>query len=165
MPVETLHLPFLTSWAACQRNGGHRIGFINGAFDLLHPGHLHLLQYVRTRCARVVVALNSDRTIRDRKGPDRPNQPIATRLMAVRAAYHIDVSLEFEAINPIQLLAAVRPDLYVLGSDYRGQAIPGAEFCRQVEFVDRLPEYSTTALSCFPQAGKLKEERTSNEQL
>lgn len=146
MLTETRQLPFLTSWAACQRNSGLTIGFVNGCFDLLHPGHRHLLAYARARCDRLVVAVNSDQSVRDRKGINRPVQSADRRLQVLYAACRIDTDIIFDAPDPSKILAAVQPDLYVLGSDYRGQPIPGAEHCREIVFVDRLPGLSTTEI-------------------
>lgn len=146
MLTETRQLPFLTSWAACQRNSGLTIGFVNGCFDLLHPGHRHLLAYTRARCDRLVVAVNSDQSVRDRKGVNRPAQSTIDRLHALYAACRVDADIIFDAPDPSEILAAVQPDLYVMGSDYRDKVIPGAEHCREIVFVDRLPGLSTTEL-------------------
>ena len=130
----------------CQRNSGLSIGFVNGAFDLLHPGHVHLLAYARARCDRLVVAVNSDQSIRDRKGINRPVQSTIDRRQALYAACRIDTDIIFDAPDPSEILAAVQPDLYVMGSDYRDKPTPGAEHCREIVFVDRLPGLSTTEI-------------------
>ena len=146
MLIETVMLPLLKSWSAWHRNSGRKVGFVNGAFDKLHAGHRHLLAYARANCDRLLVALNSDDGIRRRKGSGRPTQSYHERLMALYAACKIDSDILFDADDPSEILAAVQPDLYVLGSDYRGQIIPGAEHCKEVVFIDRLPGFSTTEI-------------------
>lgn len=146
MNCETPQLTLMQSWSAMHRNSGRTVGFVNGAFDLLHDGHRHLLAYARAHCDRLVVAINSDASVRRRKGPRRPVQTVARRLHQLYAACRIDADIIFDADDPREILAAVRPDLYVLGSDYRDQPVPGAEYCRQMIFLDRLPGISTTAI-------------------
>lgn len=144
MPIETAMLTVLQSWSAWQRNSGRTVGFVNGGFDLLHAGHIHVLEYARERCDRLIVAVNSDDGIRRRKGAGRPVQTADERLMTLYSAIRIDSDILFDADDPSEILAAVQPDLYVMGSDYRGQSIPGSVFCKEVVFIDRLPGFSTT---------------------
>lgn len=126
------------------RNSSERIVFTNGCFDVLHEGHLELLCEARKRGDRLVIALNPDDWIATHKGKGRPLQRASMRRAIVHRMANADVSIVFEDETVEQLLSIVRPDLYLIGSDYRDVAIIGAEYCGAVEFMERLPGISTT---------------------
>lgn len=131
------------------RRRGWRIGFTNGCFDLLHPGHVHLLEEVRARCDRLVVGLNDDASVRRLKGRGRPVQPEAARAAVVASLSSVDLVCGFEEDTPEALIAELRPDLLAKGADYSLEEIVGAELVRswggKVVVVDLLPGHSTTA--------------------
>ncbi len=146
MHQESRLLPQIPSWSAWHRDRGQTVGFVNGAFDLLHEGHRWLLQVARANCDWLLVGVNSDASVKLRKGESRPVQTAEARLRALYDVCGIDAGLVFDANDPGEILQALKPDFYFLGSDYRGQSIPGAEFCGQVLFVERLPGISTTSI-------------------
>lgn len=139
--------------AAAWRARGFTVGFTNGCFDLLHPGHLHLIAEARARCDRLVVALNSDASVRrqekSRSGPARPAQDQAARASVLAALADVDLVTVFDEDTPLAAIEAIAPDLLVKGADYAGQRIVGAEFVEQrggrVHLVPLLPGHSTTA--------------------
>lgn len=129
-------------WRQC----GETIAFTNGCFDVLHEGHVLLLERSRLAASRLIVAVNSDDYCRRTKGAARPIQSAAVRLQVVAGVSAADAVVVFDHASPARLLALIKPDVYVLGSDYRGSINPGAEHCGRIDFVERLGGFSTTEL-------------------
>jgi len=131
------------------RRRGFRVGFTNGCFDLLHPGHVHLLDQARGACDRLVVGLNSDASVRRLKGANRPVQGEAARAAVLASLAAVDAVVVFEEDTPEALLRLLRPDLLVKGSDYRLDQVVGRELVEsyggQVLLAELLPGNSTTA--------------------
>lgn len=131
------------------RRMGWRIGFTNGCFDLLHPGHIHLLEQARAACDRLVVGLNSDVSVRRLKGSGRPVQPEAARAAVLASLTTVDLVSIYEEDTPLGLLAALRPDLLVKGADYTRETVVGAGEVEgwggRVMLAELLPGHSTTA--------------------
>jgi D-beta-D-heptose 7-phosphate kinase/D-beta-D-heptose 1-phosphate adenosyltransferase len=128
---------------------GLRIGFTNGCFDLLHPGHADLLAFARAGCDRLVVGLNEDFSVRRLKGPARPVQPLASRAAVLGALTAVDLVVPFAEDTPLALIEAIRPDLLVKGADYREDQVVGAELVRsyggEVRLAPLSPGHSTSA--------------------
>src|SRR5207244_4651422 len=123
---------------------GLKIGFTNGCFDLLHPGHVALLGQAKAACDRLVVGLNSDASTARLKGPRRPAQTETARAEVLASLAAVDLIIIFEEDTPIDLIEAVRPQLLVKGADYRVDEVVGAEFVRRIG-AEVIPGYSTTA--------------------
>jgi len=125
------------------RHQGYRIGFTNGCFDLLHPGHVHLLEAARDACERLVVGLNDDAGTRRLKGPTRPIQPEAVRAAVLAGLPSVDLVTVFDTDTPTALIEALRPDVLVKGADYPLDAVVGADLVRswggRVLLADLLP--------------------------
>lgn len=132
------------------RQSGLRIGFTNGCFDLLHAGHVHLLRAAREKCDRLIVAVNTDASVRRLKGPGRPMNRLAERLAVLAALRAVDHVMAFDEDTPLRLIDAIRPDVLVKGSDYRlGQVVGAAEVIARggdVVLVDMVEGLSTTAV-------------------
>lgn len=130
------------------RARGLSVGFTNGCFDLLHPGHVTLLDKARTLCDRLVVGLNSDQSVKRLKGEDRPVQPEIARATVLAALQSVDLVVIFEEDTPARLIETLRPGLLVKGGDYKVSEIVGADFVQanggRVEIVDIVPGFSTT---------------------
>ncbi|ABS63510.1 rfaE bifunctional protein [Parvibaculum lavamentivorans DS-1] len=130
------------------RARGLTVGFTNGCFDLLHPGHVTLLERSRALCDRLVVGLNSDASVSRLKGPERPVQPDIARATVLAALASVDLVVIFEEDTPEALIKALRPDILVKGGDYTIDKIVGADFVQahggRVEIVDIVPGFSTT---------------------
>ncbi len=126
------------------RQRGEAVVFTNGCFDVLHCGHIWLFEHARQLGRHLVIAVNSDDYLRRVKGPGRPIQPSVLRRQIVQVISRSEIVLSLDGNDPRALLQAFRPEIYLLGSDYRDKPIPGAEFCGQVVFVERLPGISTT---------------------
>jgi rfaE bifunctional protein nucleotidyltransferase chain/domain/rfaE bifunctional protein kinase chain/domain len=132
------------------RKQGRRIVFTNGCFDVLHRGHVGYLAQARRLGDVLIVAVNSDDSVRRLKGPERPVNPVEDRVAVLAALACVDHVVVFEEDNPTNLIALVRPDLYVKGGDYTPELIPEAPLVRElggeVLTLDYLPDRSTTKL-------------------
>lgn len=113
-------------WCTAQRRAVRTIGFTCGAFDLLHAGHVAYLETAASRCDRLLVAVNSDASIRRYKSPLRPLQPERSRLRLVAALRSVDAVTLLDADRPLALLERWRPDIYIKGGGYRPQDLRSA---------------------------------------
>lgn len=137
---------YLDDW----RRQGLKIGFTNGCFDLLHPGHLKVLSEARAACDRLVVGLNGDISVRRLKGHGRPLQSEQDRARMLAALGVVDLVAVFTQDTPLELIERIRPQVLVKGGDYRACDVIGGDVVRQnggqVIIVDLAPGYSTTAV-------------------
>jgi len=126
------------------------VGFTNGCFDLLHPGHVKLLSEARATCDRLVVGLNTDHSVRRLKGEERPIQTELARAQVIGALRSVDLVVLFEEDTPIELIASLRPDVLIKGGDYTVQTVVGsdlvAEWGGRVALIDLVSEQSSTRL-------------------
>lgn len=113
---------------AIWQHDGLRVGFTNGCFDILHAGHSNLLEFARAHCDRLVVALNSDASVRRLKGSARPVNSVENRALLVAAMSAVDATVIFDEDTPRELVEYLSPDMLVKGSDYRADQIAGADF-------------------------------------
>ena len=131
------------------RRQGLKIGFTNGCFDLLHPGHVALFSQARGACDRLVVGLNSDASAARLKGEGRPIQSEAARAAVLGSLASVDMVVLFSEDTPMGLIEAIRPDVLVKGADYALEEVVGAKFVQShggvVLLADIAPGYSTTA--------------------
>ncbi len=143
-----LHRPSLGKSTAM--TGPPVIVFTNGCFDLLHPGHVSLLERCRALGDRLIVGLNSDASIRRLKGPSRPLIPEADRAAMLRALRAVDEVILFDEPTPARLIEQIRPDVLVKGGDWPISQIVGADVVRarggRVLSLPLEPGYSTTSL-------------------
>ena len=127
-----------------------RVVFTNGCFDVLHRGHVEFLAQARQLGDVLVVAVNSDASIRRLKGPERPVNRTEDRVAVLTALSHVDHVIVFEEDTPVALIEAVRPDLYVKGGDYHPDTVPEAPLVRrlggEVRTLDYLADHSTSAV-------------------
>jgi D-beta-D-heptose 7-phosphate kinase/D-beta-D-heptose 1-phosphate adenosyltransferase len=132
------------------RKQGLRIGFTNGCFDILHPGHVRLLTVARGACDRLIVGLNSDASVRRLKGEGRPVQHERARSEVLAALEAVDLVILFEEDTPIELIRQIKPGVLVKGGDYTREQVVGHEIVEacggEVRLVDVLPGFSTTSL-------------------
>ncbi len=119
---------------------------VNGAFDIVHLGHLRLLQYAKCfPSAYVYVLIDTDRRIKELKGADRPINTEYERVTLLAELKSVDRIDTFDTNEElVNLIRNYAPDIMIKGSDYRNKPIIGAEFCKQIKFYDRLERYSTT---------------------
>lgn len=133
---------------AILRAGGQRIVFTNGCFDILHTGHVRYLKAARSLGDCLAVGLNSDVSVRRLKGPERPVNVEADRAEVLDALFAVDYVTIFDEPTAEDLIARIRPDVYVKGGDYTLDSLPEAKIVQQyggrVAFVDLVPGRSTT---------------------
>ena len=133
-----------TSW----RDSGQKIAFTNGCFDLLHPGHIHLLIEAAKTADRLVIGLNADASVRRLKGDGRPLQLAETRSTILAALPFVDAVVLFDEDTPFTLIDTLRPDIIIKGGDYREQAVVGADIVKarggKVVIIPTLKGHSTT---------------------
>lgn len=147
---KLLTLPQAKRWAAAARRRGERIVATNGCFDLLHFGHVRYLQRARQLGDRLILGLNADKSVRQLKGPLRPLVPEHQRAVVVAALACVDAVVIFREKRAVKFLAAVRPDIYVKGGDYRPETLDPTERAAlgdaQIEILPFEPGFSTTGL-------------------
>jgi D-beta-D-heptose 7-phosphate kinase/D-beta-D-heptose 1-phosphate adenosyltransferase len=147
--------PHLNDW----RKQGLRIGFTNGCFDILHPGHVKVLTAARGACDRLIVGLNSDASVKRLKGEGRPVQDQRARSEVLAALEAVDLVAIFEQETPVELIRQIRPSVLVKGGDYRRDQVVGHEVVEanggEVLLVEVLPGFSTTSLVNRARGGKV----------
>jgi D-beta-D-heptose 7-phosphate kinase/D-beta-D-heptose 1-phosphate adenosyltransferase len=140
------------------RKQGLRVGFTNGCFDILHPGHVKVLTAARGACDRLIVGLNSDASVKRLKGEGRPVQDERARAEVLAALEAVDLVVLFEEDTPINLITQIKPSVLVKGGDYTREQVVGHEildaYGGEVMLVDILPGFSTTSLVDRARAGK-----------
>jgi rfaE bifunctional protein nucleotidyltransferase chain/domain len=134
-------------WRAAQRE---TVVFTNGVFDLLHPGHVDVLEGARAEGARLIVGVNSDASVRRlNKGPERPIRSERERAYVLGALTAVDCVVVFDEDTPAELVAALTPDVIVKGGDYRPEDVAGGATVRarggRVVIIPLTPGHSTTA--------------------
>ena len=119
--------------------------FVNGTFDILHVGHIKLLNHARSLGDHLLVAIDSDRRVRRLKGESRPINNQTERRLLLENLRSVDLVQIFNTDQELEhIITVYQPDIMVKGSDYRNQPIIGEEHCGRIEFFERINEYSTT---------------------
>jgi D-beta-D-heptose 7-phosphate kinase/D-beta-D-heptose 1-phosphate adenosyltransferase len=140
------------------RKQGLRVGFTNGCFDILHPGHVRVVTQARAACDRLIVGLNSDASVRRLKGAERPVQDERARAEVLAALEAVDLVVIFEQDTPLELITQIKPSVLVKGGDYTREQVVGHEIVTanggEIVLVDTLPGHSTTSLVKRAREGK-----------
>lgn len=121
--------------------------FVNGTFDVLHPGHLDLLNYAKSLGDFLLVAIDSDRRVTSKKGLDRPVNPQHNRLELLKNLRAVDAVQVFDSDEELtQIIKIFKPDIMVVGSDYKDKTVIGSEYARELRFYTRSTPYSSTQI-------------------
>jgi rfaE bifunctional protein nucleotidyltransferase chain/domain len=132
------------------RNNRKRVVFTNGCFDLLHRGHVHILREARACGDVLVVGINSDKSVKQIKGPARPVLPESDRCELLGAMEMVDFVILFNEPDPYDLIAAIQPDVLVKGGDWNSEKIIGADLVEEgggrVVVVPYIKGFSTTEI-------------------
>lgn len=149
-------IPEITPWERLAelfdelRGAGKKIVFTNGVFDLIHPGHVRYLREARSLGDVLVVALNSDASVRRLKGPQRPILPLVERARILAAFEMVDYLTAFDEDTPLEVIKTLRPSVLVKGGDYTPDQVVGKDFvesyggmCTTVGFAEG---FSTTSV-------------------
>jgi D-glycero-beta-D-manno-heptose 1-phosphate adenylyltransferase len=138
------------AWATTLRAAGKRLVFTNGVFDLLHPGHVRYLADARAHGNALIVAVNSDRSVRAIKGVSRPINAEADRAEVLAALAVVDAVVIFDEDDPHAIISAIQPDILVKGADWSADRIIGRDVVEgrggRVIRIDLAPGFSTTAM-------------------
>jgi len=148
-PHKIFSLDSVLRLARAWRDQGLKVAFTNGCFDLLHPGHVSLLDQARRSADRLIVGLNADLSIRRLKGPNRPVQSEVARATVLAAIKSVDAVVIFAENTPLQLIEKLEPDVLVKGADYTVSTVVGADLVLgrggRVILADLVQGHSTTA--------------------
>ncbi len=149
-PAPVLSIEEAASWVAAQRAAGRAVVFTNGVFDLVHPGHVTYLAAARAEGDVLIVAVNSDRSVRANKGPSRPILPEHERAELLGALAVVDAVVIFDDETPDAIVKALQPDVLVKGADWAHDAIVGRETVEarggRVVRIEMVPGYSTSRI-------------------
>ena len=119
--------------------------FVNGTFDILHLGHLALLNYARSLGDKLFVAIDSDERVKQLKGPTRPIYDVfqrKTMLLNLKAVDEVEVFSSDEELE--MLIKQIKPAIMVIGSDWRNKTITGSQYAERLKFFERIDDYSST---------------------
>jgi rfaE bifunctional protein nucleotidyltransferase chain/domain len=119
--------------------------WVNGCFDILHRGHFELFNYAKSLGNVLVVGVDSDEKITQDKGPDRPYNKLEDRVYALESLKAIDKVMVFDNKEHLEWLVEItKPDILVVGSDWKGKEIVGGQYAKEIVYFDRIGDYSTT---------------------
>lgn len=145
LPLETAQ-DIITNW----RRDGLTVGFTNGCFDIMHAGHISLLTDAKAKCDKLIVALNTDASVRGLKGPTRPVNAEMDRAQVVAALAVVDAVVLFDEETPLSLLEQLRPDVLMKGADYTREQVVGADLVEsyggRIELLPLKDGYSTSGI-------------------
>ena len=150
IPKSTFSTSEAEGFAAGIRAKGEHLVFTNGVFDILHPGHMRYLRDARALGDALIIGVNSDRSVRGNKGPDRPVHPEAERAELLLALDCVDAVVVFDEPTPHEIIGTVQPDVLVKGADWGPDNIVGRDIVEarggRVVRMEMLPGFSTTGL-------------------
>ena len=119
--------------------------FVNGTFDILHPGHVQLLNYAKSLGDSLTVGIDSDRRVREKKGPTRPINSVGDRAYMLQNLEAVDYIVIFDSDEELErCIKTVKPDIMVVGSDWKDKSVIGGMYAAELRFFDRIEEYATT---------------------
>ena len=119
--------------------------WVNGCFDVLHRGHFELFKYAKSLGDFLVVGIDSDQKVKQDKGSSRPYNKMDDRLFALNCIRYIDEVHYFDSKQGLEnLIRKEKPDIMVVGSDWKGKEVVGSQFAGKVEYFERIGDYSTT---------------------
>ena len=117
----------------------------NGCFDILHRGHIEMLEYAKSLGDVLIVGIDSDERVKKDKGEGRPINSLDDRAIILQSIKYIDRVIEFDSTDELKwLIKDIKPDIMVIGSDWKDKKIIGQEYVDKVDFFDRIEGYSTT---------------------
>ena len=119
--------------------------FVNGTFDILHPGHIQLLNYAKSLGDTLTVGIDSDRRVKEKKGYTRPVYNVGDRAYMLQNLKAVDYVVIFDSDEELErCIKTVKPDIMVVGSDWKGKSVIGSMYSAELRFFDRIEEYATT---------------------
>jgi|LauGreDrversion4_2_1035121.scaffolds.fasta_scaffold18599_2 rfaE bifunctional protein nucleotidyltransferase chain/domain len=132
----------------------HTKVFVNGTFDVLHYGHFKLLETASQLGSKLYVAIDTDERIKEKKGENRPFHNLIERKEMLESIKYVNKVFSFDSDEDlITLIRAINPDVYVIGSDYKGKPIVGEKYLRNIVFIPRMEKFSTTKIMSYESTG------------
>ncbi len=126
---------------------GKRVAFVNGCFDVLHFGHLKLLEFARNDADFLIVAIDSDSRVKESKGDSRPFNKQEVRKYFLQSLRFVDRVEVFASDSELeQLVRLNNPDVMIVGSDYRNKTVIGSQYAKELKFFERIDDHSTTKI-------------------
>lgn len=120
---------------------------VNGTFDILHRGHIEMLNFAKSQGSYLLVAIDSDSLVKSLKGESRPINKQEDRKFALDNLKCVDAVWIFDSQEELEHICKIyKPDLMVKGSDYQGKPITGSQYCKNIKFYELLPNYSTSKI-------------------
>ena len=136
--------PKLAAFLKKARKEGKKIVFTNGCFDILHAGHVSILEFARNQGDLLILGMNTDASVRRLKGKTRPINKQADRALVAAALQPVDAVVFFNEDTPLNLIKSIQPDILVKGADYSVQTVVGREYAGKVVLFKLLKGRSTT---------------------
>jgi D-beta-D-heptose 7-phosphate kinase/D-beta-D-heptose 1-phosphate adenosyltransferase len=128
------------------RARGKRIVFTNGCFDIIHPGHVSLLNHCKTLGDIVIVGINSDSSVKRLKGDSRPINTVESRIAVLSGLTSVDYVITFSEDSPLNLIKSIHPDVIVKGGDYTEATVVGGEYCGKIIIFPTMVGHSSTRI-------------------
>ena len=145
---KIVRLRELKTHVARLRKQGYSIAFTNGCFDILHVGHVSYLELAKKKNRILIVGLNSDASVKKIKGPKRPIVSERERALILASLMYVDYVIIFNEDTPLKVIKALKPDVLIKGSDWKGKEVVGSDFVNRyggkVELIKYRPQFSTT---------------------
>lgn len=121
--------------------------FVNGTFDVLHRGHLELLNYAKSLGDVLYVGIDDDERVKEKKGPSRPINTLNERLFMLENLKSVDYVMHFSSDESLEgLVKSIKPDIMVVGSDWKDKSVIGSYYASELKFFERMDEYSSTKI-------------------
>jgi D-beta-D-heptose 7-phosphate kinase/D-beta-D-heptose 1-phosphate adenosyltransferase len=121
--------------------------FVNGCFDILHRGHIELFKYAKSLGDYLIVAIDTDRRVKELKGLNRPFNNQYDRKFVLESICYIDSVYFFDSEKELEtLISSINPDVMVVGSDWKGKNVVGFQYAKSLKFFNRVGDYSTTKI-------------------
>ncbi|MCX5783838.1 MAG: adenylyltransferase/cytidyltransferase family protein [Elusimicrobia bacterium] len=144
--MSTISLKQAVAWRQKQKKLGKRVVFTNGCFDIIHRGHVRILEYAKGLGDVLVAGLNSDASVKKLKGPGRPINNQKDRAAVLAAFRAVDLVIIFGEETPEKLIKSLKPDILVKGADYKISQIVGRRFAAKVVRMPLVKGYCTTKI-------------------
>lgn len=121
--------------------------FVNGTFDVLHRGHLELLNYAKSLGDILYVAIDTDERVREKKGSSRPVNSLEERAYMLQNLKAVDIVLSFASDCQLEgIVKIIKPDIMLVGSDWKDKSVIGSQYAKELKFFDRIDGYSSTKI-------------------
>ena len=124
-----------------------KVIWINGCFDVLHRGHFEMFKFAKSLGAFLIVGIDSDEKVKKSKGKERPFNCLQDRVFVLDSIRYIDEVIPFDSEEELEsLIKDLKPEVMVIGSDWRGKKVIGQQYAKELIFFDRIGDYSTTKI-------------------